>query len=136
MRKISSLLCFFTLTIIIYSCSDKKTLEGDWDDNIKLSTKLVEFDSGADSVIVTTKGGSWWITGVSVNNQTFLIPEDLNTYSNNYSFKEDCFVIERRDDKTLFIKLDENTLSTQRTVTVGLQAGNYFDGVTIKQSAK
>jgi hypothetical protein len=41
--------------------------------------------------------------------------------------------VERRDKTKLFIKVDENPANVQRLITVGLEAGDYFDKVTITQ---
>lgn len=62
----------FTLLIIsfitIYSCSEEEI--GDWDDNIKLSTKAVEFSALSDSVS-TTGGSRWRVSDISVNSAWF-----------------------------------------------------------------
>ncbi len=120
--------------IILYSCSKRK--DGDWDDIIKLSKKSVEFISSCDSVIIKTGGSWWWITDISVNNVNYYDFSNVDLQANNYSIKHDCFVVERRDKNTLFIKLDENPLNVKRIMTIGLEAGDYFDRVTITQNAK
>ena len=109
---------------------------GKWHDNIKLSTKAVEFGANTDSVTITTKGDSWWVTDVTVNNERFNVFESINTGSEKYSIKKDCFVVERRDKNTLFIKVDSNTLNVKRIITIGLEAGDYFDRVKIAQPPK
>ena len=136
MKRISCFICLITIVIIFYSCSDKKDLMGKWHDNIKLSTKAVEFGANTDSVTITTKGDSWWVTDVTVNNERFNVFESINTGSEKYSIKKDCFVVERRDKNTLFIKADENPNNVKRIIKVELEAGDYFDGVTITQAAK
>ena len=120
--------------ITIYSCSEKEL--GDWDDNIKLSTKAVEFSSLSDSVTIKTGGSKWWVSNVSVNSDWFYGFKDINLEADSYTIQQDCFVVERRDKNTLFIKVDENPLKVQRVITVGLQAGNYFDRVTITQKPR
>lgn len=120
--------------ITIYSCSEKEL--GDWDDNIKLSTKAVEFSSLSDSVTIKTGGSKWWVSDVSVNSDWFYGFKDINLEADSYTIQQDCFVVERRDKNTLFIKVDENPLKVQRVITVGLQAGNYFDRVTITQKPR
>ena len=52
---------------LISSCSDKEDPIGKWDDNIKLSTKNVEFTAKSDSVIITTEGDWLWVDGISIN---------------------------------------------------------------------
>jgi hypothetical protein len=123
---------FISLFLLITACIRE---DGDWDDNIKLSIKTVEFESKADSVIITTKGNWWWVCDITVNDNHFYGFE-INPESSNYKIQHDCFIVERRDKNTLFIRLDENPLNVNRIVSVGLQAGDYFDRVTITQRAK
>jgi len=134
MKSITGFFLVSISVIILCSCSERK--DGDWDDIIKLSTKAVGFSASADSVIITTKGGWWWITDVSVNEKNYYGFANIDLESDTYSIKQDCFVVERRNKNTLFIKVLENPLSIQRRITVGLEAGDYFDRVTITQAAK
>lgn len=122
------------LAVIFYSCTKEEPL-GKWDDCIKLSTKSVDFDSGADSVMITTEGEWWWITHVTVNGEIF---GDSAGFIDTvpYIFSEDCFVVERRDKTTLFIAVKENPLSEKRRLVVGLEAGDYFDYVAVTQAPK
>jgi len=119
---------------ILYSCSNKK--DGDWNDSIKLSAKSVEFNSSSDSVIIKTGGSCWWITDISVNNMYYYVFTDVNLQADSYSIKHDCYVIERWNKNTLFIKVNENPLNVKRIITVGLEAGDYFDRVSITQKSK
>jgi len=129
---------YFTLLIVfiitLLSCSDKK--EGDWDDNIKLSARAVELTALSDSVTITTGGSWWWITDVSVNSDYIYGFKDINQEADSYTIKQDCFVVERRNKHTLFIKVEENPFNIQRIITVGLEAGDYFDRVTITQKPR
>lgn len=134
MKQILSITLMIVSFITIYSCSEKEL--GDWDDNIKLSTKAVEFSSLSDSVTIKTGGSKWWVSDVSVNSDWFYGFKDINLEADSYTIQQDCFVVERRDKNTLFIKVDENPLKVQRVITVGLQAGNYFDRVTITQKPR
>ncbi len=134
MRQILSFMLLTVFMITINSCSKEKV--GKWDDNIKLSNKNVEFSALADSVTITAGGSWWWISDVSVNGVWFYNFKNINLEADSYSIKQDCFVVERRDKNTLFIKVDENPLSVQRIITVGLQAGDYGDRVTITQKPK
>ena len=129
--------CFTLMIVFIiafYSCSKPK---GDWPDNIGLSTKVVEFNAQSDSVTITTFGSSWWIGDVSVNSDWYYnFNLEVNLETDSYIIKHDCFTVERRDKHKLLIKVDENPLNIQRIITVGLQAGDYFDRVTITQKPK
>ncbi len=131
-KSIILFLCIF----LVSSCSDP--VEGKWDDNIKLSAKNFEFGAKVDSVIITTGGDWWWIDEISIDDSTFSYynNENVNFKLDSYSIVENSFVIERRDKNTLFIKLEENITGKERVMRIGLQAGNYFDYVTIKQSEK
>jgi hypothetical protein len=123
------------LVFVISSCSTSRK-DGDWDDNIHLSTQVAEFGAEADSITVTTEGTWWWVTGISVNGVGYYPSPDIDLETDSYSIEEDCFVVERRDNKTLFIKVNENPLNVQRIIRVELEAGDYFDGVTITQAAQ
>jgi hypothetical protein len=131
-----SSLAFFI--VFLSSCNDIFRQKGDWDDNIKLSTKNVDFKSGADSVIIKTQGTWWWVDGISVNdsNYHYYGREDINLESENYKITEDFFIVERQDKNTLFIKMDENNTGEIRLMNISLEAGDYFDQVSIKQAAK
>lgn len=133
MKKVLFLNLFIVSVITFYSCSENK---GIWDDNIHLSTKAVEFSASGDSVIIKTGGTSWWISNVAVDSTYYYNFTGVNVLTDNYSIKQDCFVVERRDKNTLFIKVDANPLNVKRIIGVGLQAGDYFDGVTITQKSK
>jgi hypothetical protein len=131
------LLFHFKLLIILaamfFSCADRLDPIGKWSDVIKLSTKSVEFDAHADSVTITTEGDWWWVTDVSVDDTVYYDFRDVNLEADNFSIQRDCFVVERRDKTKLFIKVDENPANVQRLITVGLEAGDYFDKVTVNQ---
>jgi hypothetical protein len=122
--------------IALYSCSERRAMDGDWDDCIKLSVKTVEFSPLADSVTVTTGGSWWWITDVAVNGNDFYGFTDVDLTADSYVIKQDCFIVERRDKNTLVIKVEANPLNEQRVISVGLEAGDYFDRVIITQRAK
>ena len=121
------------IILLLSSCPRPK---GDWDDIIKLSTKSAEFSANGDSVLITTGGSWWWVSDVSVNDEWFYNFQGINLEADSYIIKENCFNVERRDKHTLFIKVYENPLSVKRIITVGLEAGDYFDRVTITQKPK
>jgi len=137
MKKISYILCLLTITALISSCShsNKEVPIGQWGDIIKLSTKNVEFDANANSVTITTEGDWWWVTGVTVNDERFEVSDNINVESDHYIIQQDCFTVERKDKNTLYIEIDENPSNAERIIVVGLEAGDYFDGVKITQSS-
>ena len=131
------LILVIIFAIALSSCT--KIVErklGDWDDNIHLSTKTVELSSSRDSVTIKTGGSWWWITDVSVDNTWYYGFTGVDMQADSYSIKKDCFVVERRDKNTLFVKVEANPNSIKRVITVGLEAGDYFDRVTITQKPK
>ncbi len=136
MKKLLCANLIIAFVITVYSCSDNKSNLGEWDDCIKLSTKDVEFNSLENSVIVKTGGTGWWVTHVSVNNDCFYSFGNVNPRSDKFLIELDCFVVERRDKNTLYIKLNENPLNVERIITVGLEAGDYFDRIKITQNPK
>jgi uncharacterized lipoprotein YehR (DUF1307 family) len=117
----------FSLTLILSSC-------GGWRDNIKLSTKTAKFSANGDSILITTKGNSWWLSDITVDNKRFYNYDGIDVHADSYIVKQDCFIFQRRDKHTLFIKLEPNPLNLKRTVIFELEAGDYFDRVTITQN--
>jgi hypothetical protein len=122
-------LSLILVTQIFSSC-------GRWSDIIKLSTKSAEFSSLGDSIIITTKGDWWWLSGIVVDNMNYHDFDGINILADTYTAKRDCFVFEKRDKNTLFIKLEPNPLNTKRIVVFELEAGDYFDKITITQNPK
>lgn len=121
------------MSVMLFSCINRK--DGDWDDNIKLSVKIAEFSAEADSIIITTKGTWWWINDIKINQTEFYYFEGVNLESNHYTIQQDDILVERRNATTLFIKAGANSTGVKRAITVGLEAGDYFDRVRITQAA-
>jgi hypothetical protein len=128
------LLSLTVITLIFTSCKETKK-DGDWDDIIQLSKKSAEFNAIGDSVSITTGGDWWWITDISVNGTYYSDFSNVDMESESYTITQDCYSVQRRDKNTLFIKIDSNPLNTNRIITVGLEAGDYFDQVTITQKS-
>jgi hypothetical protein len=128
MRKVSIFILFvLSITLILSSC-------GGWRDNIKLSTKTAQFSAKGDSILITTKDDSWWLSNIRVDNKMFDNFDGIDVLADSYIVKQDCFIFQRRDKNTLFIKLEPNPLNLKRTVIFELEAGDYFDRVTITQN--
>jgi len=136
MKKIFSIIAVVIVVITLSSC--KKIIEpvGQWSDNIKLSTRTANFNASGDSVIFKTGGSWWWVSDVSVDTTWYYGFAEVNVTANFYSVKRACFVVEHRDNNTLFVKVDANPFNKNRIITVGLEAGDYFDRVTITQKSK
>jgi hypothetical protein len=125
---IKLIIIFFAFISI--SCT---RIEGKWNDIIKLSAKQATFQANGDSIEISTKGEWWWITDISVNNDWYYNFQNINREADSYKIIQDCFIVERRNKQILFIKVDTNKSNAQRIITVGLEAGDYFDRVTITQ---
>jgi len=124
---------------LIVACSKTKEYpDGKWDDIIKLSSKYVEFSANADSAEITAKGDWWWINAVGIGDKVYTLynREDINLESNSYVIEEDCFVVAKLDKNTIFVKMNKNNTGGERILKISLEAGDYFDGVTIKQAGK
>ncbi len=122
---------------ILTSCSDIVEPDGKWDDIIKLSTKNVDFTAKTDSVLITTKGNWWWIDGIIFEDSTYSYyqQDDINLESDSYLIKEKDFIVERQNKNTLFVKIYGNNTGNKRIMYISLEAGDYFDHVTINQDA-
>jgi hypothetical protein len=124
--------------LIIFSLSLSSCIPeiGKWDDNIKLSVREAEFKASGDSIVITTKGSWWWITDISVDTVNFYGFTGDNPDAEFYSIKQENVTVERRNKTTLFIKSGENPMKKPRKITVGLEAGDYFDRVIIIQKSE
>lgn len=131
MKKIFLLNLILFFMLIFYSCIDRRI--GQWDDNIELSAKKVEFSSLGDSVTIHTGGSSWRISDIAVDGKYFYGFTGVDFQADSYSIKQDCFVVKRLNKNSLFIKVAANPNTVKRIIIVGLEAGDYFDRVTITQ---
>jgi len=100
---------FFILLFAICSCTKPKGL---WDDNIHLSTKTAVFKAAGDSILIKTEGSSWEIDAICVDDKWYADFTSIDQIHNEkYSIKRDCVDLERRDKKTLFIKVKGSSIS-------------------------
>lgn len=123
------------LSVFIYSSCEKDDPDGKWDDNIKLSSKSADLQATADSVTFTTEGTWWWVTEITMNDSTYFPADSINLEADSYVIQVEDVVVERKDANTLLVKAQENTTGEERTIRVGLEAGDYFDSVTVTQAA-
>ena len=136
MKQALKLIGLIALTLILGSCSSDR-LDGDWDDNIKLSTRAVNFNKNKNTTTITTKGEWWRITGVSVNGKVFSSQDqDIDLTKDSYIFQSDCFTIEKKDKTTINIEVDENNTGAERKIVVYLTAGNYSDYIAVTQEGE
>ena len=121
----SVILFFFTI-----SCGKQI---GKWDDNIKLSQKTAILNSSKNSITITTKSTGWWLNSITYNN-TIVDVRNIKEAAMNFVVNHADFQVERKDGNKIIITMNENTTNVDRLLSVGLQNGNYFDGLTITQS--
>jgi hypothetical protein len=135
MKKLVFLLAAVAL---LSACHKDKDILGKWDDNIHLAIKSAVFSPNGDSLIIATGGSWWWIDGVQFNDSTYCAQkyDNLNPEADTSTISEKHFTVQRRGHRMLFAKLDKNTTGKERTLIISLEAGDYFDCVTIKQPAK
>jgi hypothetical protein len=121
------------LSVFLFSCSDSGEI-GKWDDNIKLSQKEVQFTSAENSVVITTGQDGWWLLDVSLDGNTDFEPSENS--EGLFLLEENEFIVERRSPKEIYIEMSANSTGSERILQIGLQNGNYFDGIKITQAAK
>lgn len=123
------------VSVFIYSSCEKDDPDGKWDDIIKLSSKLADLEATADSVTFTTEGTWWWVIKITMNDSTYFPADSINLEADSYIIQVEDVVVERQDATTLVVKAQENTTGAERIIRVGLEAGDYFDSVTVTQAA-
>lgn len=128
MKKIITLTVLF---LIVLSCADSK--DGDWDDNIKLSQKEVQFSSAQNNIEISTEGTGWWVGEVSMDGELFDL-NGIDTTKEKFTIEETEFSIERKNSTEVYISMQQNPTESARVLIIGLQSGNYFDGIKITQS--
>ena len=126
-----TILIIVLLLITFSSCVKEK---GAWPDNIHLSGKKFTFNANGDSVLITTKGKWWWLTFAQLDSTYTHIP--TNAAFCDYQFIDSSFQIVRKSCDTLIVKMNENNTNSSRVLTVGLEAGDYFDAVQITQLSR
>ncbi|MBB2954129.1 MULTISPECIES: hypothetical protein [Sphingobacterium] len=127
---------FYLVILLVGFCTiscKKNRIDGDWDDNIKLSQKIVNFDSEASSIIITTKSTNWWLNDISINGKSMDIT-NIEVGAKNFVVNNLDFQIERKEGNKITISLTRNNSNSERILQIGLQNGNYFDGIKIVQS--
>ncbi|MGO4918307.1 hypothetical protein [Maribacter spongiicola] len=126
----------FLLFMILSTIScDKSTIDGEWDDNIHLSEKNITISAEATTVLITTEGSSWWIAGILFYDDSDYDISDTDTTQEDFVIATEDFSIERKNAKEIHVSMTQNNTGSERTLTVSLKAGNYFDGFKVHQSA-
>ncbi|WP_316847495.1 hypothetical protein [Pedobacter psychrodurus] len=125
---LSCVVVFFLIT----SCKKNPEI-GKWSDNIKLSQKKVNFNANVNSIVVTTESTGWWLGGISYNKANVDLT-NINKTDQGFVVTHADFRVERKDGNKILITMNQNTTHADRLLTIGLQNGDYFDGVEITQS--
>lgn len=129
MKKTYIYLTFLFLGIALNSC---KRI-GKWDDNIKLSTKEFILEPSQSSYTITTQSTNWWLNGIKLNGNHVDI-SSIDNLSKNFEIIKPEFRIERKEDgKKIIIVMNKNSTNSDRILIVGLQNGDYFDGIKATQ---
>lgn len=118
---------FFTI-----SCSKGREI-GKWDDNIKLSQKTASFSSNSNSITVTTETTGWWLDGITFNKANVDL-KSIEKTAQNFVLVQPDFKVERKEGNKIIVTMNQNTTNAARLLSIGLQNGDYFDGITITQS--
>lgn len=123
---------FLLILVVFTSCDSKMWQSESKDDAIKLSTRLLHFSSSESSETITTKESGWAINYSKVDDE-YLVPHPFNPYNECYTIAGSWFTIEKVNDKTIHIKVEQNTSGKKRGCEVIMQSGDFFDTITISQ---
>lgn len=135
MENVKKLMIYLSLMLMVatfFSCSLDRN-DGDWDDNIQLSQRDAAFSAENDSILITTKGKWWWIGNVSLDGNQVEF-DGTNSGNSEFIIETLDFKIERKNTTELHIAMKKNETGVARVLIIGLQAGNYFDGIKITQA--
>lgn len=85
--------------------------------------------------MITTEGEWWWVDQIALNGELQSSLEGVETTESDFIIEEEEFKIERRNSTEILIEMTQNHTASERILVIGLQAGNYFDGIKIVQAA-
>lgn len=144
------------LSASLFSC-EQTEIDGLSNDIIEFDSKTAKFDANGGSKTINSKGDWWWICkNIDLQDSTIFIgnSKDLKVemgkmkdWDNpNVIYDEGAnmeirkiegpwFSITKNTNKSLIIETRPNTTNTERTLAFTIQAGNYFDYITVHQSA-
>jgi biopolymer transport protein ExbD len=124
---------YLSFVVVIFFTISCKKQNGKWKDNIKLSQKTVSFNANANSIVVTTESTGWWLDGITYNNTRTDLTSIKRT-DQNFVVTHSDFQVERKDGNQIIVTMNKNTTNADRLLSIGLQSGDYFDGLEITQS--
>lgn len=136
MKKKILMILFGMFSVLFVSCSSDDIKDyplGPSGDEIKLSKKEASFTSEANTITITAEYKTWWVNGFAID-KVRIDKGNVDLLAENFIFKNDDFEVEKKNGNTLIIKMNKNTTNKDRLLTIGLQAGNYFESINITQS--
>lgn len=135
MKKNVFIILLGVFSLLFASCdSDSKDYPlGPSGDVIKLSQKEATFSSESNTITITSQYKGWWIYGIFMD-KSEVAKGEVNLLAENFVFKNADFQIEKKEGNTLIITMNKNTTNKERLLTVGLEAGNYFNHINITQA--
>lgn len=128
-------LLLVALISVISSCIQGTERIGESNDSIKLSTHRADLSASNDSIIITTKGTWWWVNDILVNGN-YLVFNPVETEKSTFSIHGNWFSIERYDNQSLIVRVNENKSNEERNIKITLEAGDYYDCIDVNQPAK
>ncbi len=119
---------------------EPKILDGIWDDNIKLSTKEVTLNSKGEPATIKAEGRHWWITDIMVDGEMLYSmdgnTDDMEKLAETGNFTAQCgWLTVKVENWEITVTATPNDNGSERTFSIGLECGDYFDRIKGKQEA-
>lgn len=136
MKKKVLMILLGMFSVLFVSCSSdevKEQVAGTSDDQIKLSKKEATFSAEPNTITITTGESGWRVNGFALD-KVKVDTGTVNLLAESFVFKNDDFEVEKKNKNTLAITMHKNTTAKDRLLTIGLQAGNYVEDISITQS--
>lgn len=152
------LFIFLIIPFLFISCDSKEEKEiGKWGDIIKFDTKEARFGKSGGKKVITSKGDWWWILdNLTIDKKTTYLFENEDIVvegakmkdwgSSNVKYKKEqdfeirkisgpWYIITKSSDKTLSVEIQPNDTGVARSLVINIEAGNYFDYISVYQEA-
>lgn len=129
------LLCF---VLLCFACkTEDEPIIGKCSDPIVPSPQKIDFSSEENSMQIKINHKFWWINGISLDKKHIeLNDENMEGDREKFKIKNENFTIEKTNPTKIIVTMKENKTGKERTLWIGLQAGNCFSGLTVTQSSK
>ena len=106
-------------------------------DLIGLSETELDLSGERQTVKITTEEGGWWINDIKVDGETLYMQTlpDMDKLADTGEFYAKCDWVEVKcENYVIYITVEPNTTSEERTFRIQLEAGNYFDSIEGRQA--